>query len=131
MAVTVVDTSIDTAPRRSASAWSNRALDRAPFLVACLMLAVIVAIYGSLQAGVFTIDELNLDTAAATTLMLAARQEYAKFCPPDLELAMNGKTETPPMSNAPAWPRIRAGGFPTRRSKRIASTRRFSTACPA
>jgi ribose transport system permease protein len=52
--------------------WRGRALDRAPFLVACLMLALIVAIYGILQSGVFTLDELNLDTAAAMTLMLAA-----------------------------------------------------------
>ncbi|RUW52374.1 ABC transporter permease, partial [Mesorhizobium sp. M8A.F.Ca.ET.021.01.1.1] len=40
--------------------WRGRLLDRAPFLVACLMLALIVGIYGSLQSGVFTLDELNL-----------------------------------------------------------------------
>ncbi len=39
--------------------WRGRLLDRAPFLVACLMLALIVAIYGSLQSGVFTLDELQ------------------------------------------------------------------------
>src|SRR3954468_15314184 len=46
-------------------------LDRAPFLVACLMLALIVAVYGSRQTGVFTLDELNLNTTAAMTLILA------------------------------------------------------------
>ena len=36
------------------------------------MLAVLVAIYGSLRDGVFTLEELNIDTAAAMTLLLAA-----------------------------------------------------------
>ena len=40
-----------------------RLLDRAPFLIACLMLALLVGVYGSLRGGVFSADELNLDTA--------------------------------------------------------------------
>ena len=57
------------APSRPAAGWL---LDRAPFLVACAMLLAIVLVYGSLQTGVFTLDEVNLDTSAAMTLMLAA-----------------------------------------------------------
>ena len=50
----------------------TRLIDNAPFLVACVMFVVLVAIYGSLREGVFTLDELNIDTAAAMTLLLAA-----------------------------------------------------------
>jgi ribose transport system permease protein len=72
------------------SDWRGRALDRAPFLVACLMLAVIVAIYGSLQAGVFTFEELNLDTAAAMTLMLAATGQTIVLLRGGIDLSIGG-----------------------------------------
>lgn len=65
-------------------------LDRAPFLVACLMLAVIVALYGSLQKGVFTLDELNLDTAAAMTLMLAATGQTIVLIRGGIDLSIGG-----------------------------------------
>ena len=81
------------APRRIPPAgadWRSRALDRAPFLVACLMLAVIVAIYGSLQTGVFTLDELNLDTAAAMTLMLAATGQTIVLLRGGIDLSIGG-----------------------------------------
>ena len=70
--------------------WRGRLLDRAPFLVACLMLAVIVAIYGSLQTGVFTLDELNLDTAAAMTLMLAATGQTIVLMRGGIDLSIGG-----------------------------------------
>lgn len=65
-------------------------LDRAPFLVACLMLILIVAIYGSLQKGVFTLDELNLDTAAAMTLMLAATGQTIVLIRGGIDLSIGG-----------------------------------------
>lgn len=70
--------------------WRGRALDRAPFLVACLMLAVIVGIYGSYQTGVFTLDELNLDTAAAMTLMLAATGQTIVLIRGGIDLSIGG-----------------------------------------
>jgi len=70
--------------------WRGRALDRAPFLVACLMLALIVAIYGSLQSGVFTLDEINLDTAAAMTLMLAATGQTIVLVRGGIDLSIGG-----------------------------------------
>src|SRR4051794_16585919 len=70
--------------------WRGRALDRAPFLVACLMLALIVAIYGSLQSGVFSLDELNLDTAAAMTLMLAATGQTIVLVRGGIDLSIGG-----------------------------------------
>ncbi|BAV49396.1 inner-membrane translocator [Mesorhizobium loti] len=70
--------------------WRGRALDRAPFLVACLMLALIIGIYGSLQSGVFTLDELNLDTAAAMTLMLAATGQTIVLLRGGIDLSIGG-----------------------------------------
>ena len=70
--------------------WRGRLLDRAPFLVACLMLALIVAIYGSLQSGVFSLDELNLDTAAAMTLMLAATGQTIVLVRGGIDLSIGG-----------------------------------------
>src|SRR3954468_5647667 len=70
--------------------WRGRALDRAPFLVACLMLALIVAVYGSLQSGVFSLDELNLDTAAAMTLMLAATGQTIVLVRGGIDLSIGG-----------------------------------------
>ena len=39
--------------------WTAALIDRGPFLVACVMLVVLVAVYGSLQRGVFTLEELK------------------------------------------------------------------------
>jgi ribose transport system permease protein len=65
-------------------------LDRVPFLVACLMLAVIVAIYGSLQQGVFTLDELNLDVTATMTLLLAATGQTIVLIRGGIDLSIGG-----------------------------------------
>src|SRR4029077_20760590 len=65
-------------------------LDRAPFLVACLMLALIVAVYGSRQTGVFTLDELNLNTTAAMTLILAATGQTIVLLRGGIDLSIGG-----------------------------------------
>jgi ribose transport system permease protein len=65
-------------------------VDRAPFLVACAMLAAIAGLYGSLQTGVFTLDELNLDTAAAMTLMLAATGQTIVLIRGGIDLSIGG-----------------------------------------
>lgn len=70
--------------------WRGWALDRAPFLVACLMLVIIVALYGTYQSGVFTLDELNLDTAAAMTLMLAATGQTIVLIRGGIDLSIGG-----------------------------------------
>src|SRR4051794_18431174 len=70
--------------------WRGRVLDRAPFLVACLMLALIIASYGSFQSGVLTLDELNLDTAAGMTLMLAATGQTIVLVRGGIDLSIGG-----------------------------------------
>src|SRR4051812_44749775 len=97
MVMAIAEQTVETAQRtaeiKSASPridWRGRVLDRAPFLVACLMLASIVAIYGSLQSGVFSLDELNLDTAAALTLMLAATGQTIVLVRGGIDLSIGG-----------------------------------------
>jgi ribose transport system permease protein len=70
--------------------WRRIALDRAPFLVACLMLGLIVAIYGTYQTGVFTLDELNLNTTAAMTLILAATGQTIVLLRGGIDLSIGG-----------------------------------------
>ena len=48
------------------------------------------ALYGSLQTGVFTLDELNLDTAAAMTLMLAATGQTIVLIRGGIDLSIGG-----------------------------------------
>lgn len=74
-------------PQFSILDWS---LDRAPVIVASLMLLVILAIYGALQRDVFTIDELNLDTAATMTLMLAATGQTIVLIRGGIDLSIGG-----------------------------------------
>lgn len=72
------------------SSWRGRVLERAPFIVACLMLTLIVGLYGTLQSGVFTLDEINLDTAAAMTLMLAATGQTIVLLRGGIDLSIGG-----------------------------------------
>ena len=65
-------------------------LDRAPFLVACLMLVLIVIVYGTRQTGVFTLDEPNLNTTAAMTLMLAATGQTIVLLRGGIDLSIGG-----------------------------------------
>ncbi len=64
--------------------------DNATFIVACLMLVAIVAIYGTLQRGVFTLDELNMVTAAALTLILAATGQTIVLLRGGIDLSIGG-----------------------------------------
>ena len=71
--------------------WRTRSLDRAPFLVACAdARRCSSSIYGSLQTGVFTLDELNLDTAAAMTLLLAATGQTIVLLRGGIDLSIGG-----------------------------------------
>jgi len=65
-------------------------LDRAPFLVACAMLIVLVATYASFREGVFSLDELNQDTAAAMTLILAATGQTIVLLRGGIDLSIGG-----------------------------------------
>jgi len=65
-------------------------LDRAPFLVACLMLMLIIIIYATRQTGVLTLDELNLNTTAAMTLMLAATGQTIVLLRGGIDLSIGG-----------------------------------------
>ncbi len=64
--------------------------DHATFLVACLMLVLMVAIYGTMQKGVFTLDEINMDTAAALTLILAATGQTIVLLRGGIDLSIGG-----------------------------------------
>lgn len=64
--------------------------DHASFVVACLMLALIVVLYGSLQAGIFSQDEINLDTTAAMTLILAATGQTIVLLRGGIDLSIGG-----------------------------------------
>lgn len=65
-------------------------VDRAPFLVACLMLALLLAVYSQLQRGAFTLEELNLDTTAAMTLLLAATGQTIVLLRGGIDLSIGG-----------------------------------------
>ena len=54
------------------------------------MLTIIVGVYGALQSGVFTLDEINLDTAAAMTLMLAATGQTIVLLRGGIDLSIGG-----------------------------------------
>jgi len=89
MTVSIAERPTETTPYKP-PAWRGWLLDRAPFLVACLMLLVIIAIYGALQKGVFTLDEINLDTAAAMTLILAATGQTIVLIRGGIDLSIGG-----------------------------------------
>jgi ribose transport system permease protein len=80
---------IATAAPRGAD-WAAFLLDRAPFFVACLMLLIIVLIYGALQPGVFTLDEVNLDSTATLTLLLAATGQTIVLIRGGIDLSIGG-----------------------------------------
>jgi ribose transport system permease protein len=78
------------APKSVATGWRSRLLDRAPFLVACVTLALLLAVYGSLRNGVFTLEELNIDTAAAMPLLLAATGQTIVLLRGGIDLSIGG-----------------------------------------
>ncbi len=89
MAVQSLDR-IPTPALRPRGEWRVKLLDRAPFIVACVMLIVLIAIYGALREGVFTLDELNVDTAAGMTLMLAATGQTIVLLRGGIDLSIGG-----------------------------------------
>jgi ribose transport system permease protein len=90
MSLAVEDKAVAPARRREGGEARLRLLDRAPFLVACAMLAALVAVYGSLREDVFTLDELNIDTAAAMTLLLAATGQTIVLLRGGIDLSIGG-----------------------------------------
>lgn len=81
---------IDSRPRRATNEWRIRLEDRAPFLVACALLMVLMAVYGSLRTNVLTLEELNLDSAAAMTLLLAATGQTIVLLRGGIDLSIGG-----------------------------------------
>lgn len=79
----------EAALARFRSAWV-RSLDRTPFLVALIMLAAIVVARSRLQSGVFSLEELNLATASALTLMLAATGQTIVLIRGGIDLSIGG-----------------------------------------
>jgi len=77
-------------PRRPPADLGAKLADRAPFLVACAMLAVLVAIYATLRADVLSLEELNIDTAAALTLILAATGQTIVLLRGGIDLSIGG-----------------------------------------
>lgn len=83
-------TASDTASARRGRDWTATLVDRGPFLVACVMLVVLVVVYGSMQRGVFTLEELNIDSAAAMTLLLAATGQTIVLLRGGVDLSIGG-----------------------------------------
>jgi ribose transport system permease protein len=77
-------------PSRMVGEWWARMGDRAPFLIACSMLVLLLAIYGSLRKHVFTLEELNLDAAATMTLLLAATGQTIVLLRGGIDLSIGG-----------------------------------------
>jgi ribose transport system permease protein len=76
--------------RRARKKMRDRLGDRAPFLVACVMLVLLLAIYATLQRGVFTLEEVNLDATAAMTLLLAATGQTIVLLRGGIDLSIGG-----------------------------------------
>jgi len=83
-------TTLEGTPVRSGRDWTATLVDRGPFLVACVMLIALVAIYGSMRRGVFTLEELNIDAAAAMTLLLAATGQTIVLIRGGIDLSIGG-----------------------------------------
>lgn len=88
------DTLPGTAPQNAEYGFERNIraalLDRAPFLVACAMLAILLGLYSALRPGVFTLEELNTDTAAALTLLLAATGQTIVLLRGGIDLSIGG-----------------------------------------
>jgi len=78
------------APAGARKLWRARLVDRASLIIPCLMLLGLLAVYGSMREGVFTLDELNLDTAAAMTLILAATGQTIVLLRGGIDLSIGG-----------------------------------------
>ena len=65
-------------------------IDNAPFLVACAMLVALVAFYATFRSDVFSLEELNVDTAAALTLLLAATGQTIVLMRGGIDLSIGG-----------------------------------------
>ena len=70
--------------------WRTWIVDRAPFLVACLMLIALLGVYSTLQRDVFSLEELNLDATAAMALLLAATGQTIVLLRGGIDLSIGG-----------------------------------------
>jgi ribose transport system permease protein len=70
--------------------WRTWIVDRAPFLVACLMLVALLGVYSTLQRDVFSVEELNLDATAAMALLLAATGQTIVLLRGGIDLSIGG-----------------------------------------
>lgn len=82
-------------PLKSASSvqtadWGTWIVDRAPFLVACVMLIALLGVYSTLQRDVFSLEELNLDATAAMALLLAATGQTIVLLRGGIDLSIGG-----------------------------------------
>lgn len=89
--------------------WREWMGDRAPLLIACVMLVVLLAIYGSFRKDVFSLEELNLDTAATMTLLLAATGQTIVLLRGGIDLSIGGM-----ISLGTALAATHVGGNPVR-----------------
>src|SRR4029079_12440833 len=70
--------------------FKSKLLDNMSFLVACLILVVLITLYGVLGDNVLSLEELNLDTAAAMTLILAATGQTIVLLRGGIDLSIGG-----------------------------------------
>ncbi len=72
------------------SAWQDRWREHVPFLVACALLMLLFSVYGFIRGHVFSLEELNLDTATAMTLILAASGQTIVLLRGGIDLSIGG-----------------------------------------
>lgn len=70
--------------------YKAKLIDNAPFLVACAMLVALVVFYASFRSDVFSLEELNIDTAAAMPLLLAATGQTIVLLRGGIDLSIGG-----------------------------------------
>jgi ribose transport system permease protein len=76
--------------RRPARSPQDVALRLAPIAVPYLILAVLIGIYGSVGDGVFTLSELNIQSAAILTLLLVATGQTIVILLGGIDLSVGG-----------------------------------------
>jgi ribose transport system permease protein len=86
---------------------SEEVLKTAPIVVPYLMLAVLVAIYGSVQSGAFSLSELNIQSAATMTLLLVATGQTIVILLGGIDLSVGGIVS---LSTSLAATRLSPGG---------------------
>lgn len=95
-----------SAPRHSRAVF-DVALRTTPIAIPYLILAILVVVYGSVGSGVFTLNELNVQSAAVLTLLLVATGQTIVILLGGIDLSVGGVVS---LSTALAATQFGSGG---------------------